>query len=64
VLADLSSIGIEAIAYLLPSSTPPEGWLARVRLVLDRADRPLGLLRLPFASAMRRLVVAAAEPRQ
>jgi hypothetical protein len=43
---------------------PPEGWQARVTPLLDRAERPLGLLRLPFAPALRRLVVAAAEPRR
>jgi hexosaminidase len=63
-LEDLGNIGLEAIAYLVPGSAPPDGWLARVTPALDGADRPLGLLRLPVAPAIRRLAVAAAEPRR
>ena len=58
-LGELGAVGLEAVEYLGRGVAPPEGWLARVTPVLDRADRPLGLLRLPFAPAIRRLVVAA-----
>jgi len=58
-LGELGAAGLEAVEYLGRGAQPPEGWLARVTPVLDRADRPLGLLRLPFAPALRRLVVAA-----
>jgi hexosaminidase len=58
-LGELGAAGLEALAYVGSGVAPPEGWQARVTLVVDRADRPLGLLRLPFAPAMRRLVVAA-----
>ena len=60
VLADLGAAGVDALAFLGGGATPPDGWLAQVTPVLDRADRPLGLLRLPFAPALRRLVTAAA----
>jgi hexosaminidase len=63
-LGELGAAGLEAVEFFGRGAQPPEGWLARVTPVLDRADRPLGLLRLPFAPAMRRLVTAAAEPRQ
>jgi hypothetical protein len=58
-LGELGAAGLEALAYLGGGVAPPEGWQARVTPILDRADRPLGLLRLPFAPALRRLVVAA-----
>lgn len=59
-LAELGSAGLEALTFLGDVAVPPDGWMARVTPILDRADRPLGLLRLPFAPAMRRLVTAAA----
>jgi len=58
-LGELGAAGLEALAFLGDGVAPPEGWQARVTPVLDRAERPLGLLRLPFAPALRRLVVAA-----
>jgi hexosaminidase len=61
VLADLGAAGVDALAFLGDGAGPPDGWMARVTLVLDRADRPLGLLRLPFAPALRRLIVAAGQ---
>jgi hexosaminidase len=61
-LGELGAAGLEALAFLGDGVAPPEGWQARATPVLDRAERPLGLLRLPFAPALRRLVVAAAEP--
>jgi hexosaminidase len=61
VLADLGSAGLEALTFLGDGAAPPDGWLARVTPILDRADRPLGLLRLPFAPALRRLIAAAGQ---
>ena len=61
-LADLGEAGLEALAYLGGGVAPPEGWLARVTPLLERAEQPLGVLRLPFAPAMRRLVAAAGTP--
>jgi hexosaminidase len=58
-LAELGAAGLEALAYLGGSVAPPEGWRERLAPLLDRSERPLGLLRLPFAPALRRLVVAA-----
>jgi len=60
-LGSLGYIGNSALRYLSGGVAPPERWLAaQATPVLDRAERPLGLLRLPFAPAMRRLVAAAA----
>lgn len=61
VLAALGAAGLDALAFLGDGAVPPDGWLARVSPLLDGADRPLGLLRLPFAPALRRLVVAAGQ---
>jgi hexosaminidase len=63
VLAALGSAGYDAVTFLGDGTPPPEGWLARATAVVDLADPPLGLLRLPLAPAMRRLVVAAGQPR-
>jgi hexosaminidase len=62
-LGDLGAVGLEAVEFFGRGVAPPDGWLARVTPALDRAERPLGLLRLPFAPAIRRLVTAAAAPR-
>jgi len=63
VLAALGTAGVDALAFLGDGLQPPDGWLARVTPLLDRADRPLGLLRLPLAPALRRLIVAAGQQR-
>lgn len=63
VLGALGSAGYDAVTFAGDGVAPPEGWLANVTPILDRADRPLGLLRLPFAPAIRRLVNAAGQPR-
>ncbi len=62
VLGALGSAGYDAVTFAGGGVAPPEGWLANVTPILDRADRPLGLLRLPFAPAIRRLVNAAMQP--
>ena len=62
VLAALGAEGVDALAFLGDGAVPPDGSLARVTPTLDRADRPLGLLRLAFAPALRRLIVAVAAP--
>jgi hexosaminidase len=59
ILAALGSAGYDAVTFLGDGVAPPEGWPAHVTPILDRADGPLGLLRLPFAPALRRLVTAA-----
>jgi len=58
-LGELGAAGLEALAYLGNGVAPPEGWREQLAPLLDRSERPLGLLRLPFAPAMRRLLVAA-----
>jgi len=61
VLGALGSAGYDAVTFVGDGVAPPEGWLARVTPILDRADQPLGLLRLPFAPAVRRVVNAASQ---
>jgi hexosaminidase len=61
VLAALGSAGFDAVTFLGDGVQPPDGWPAHTTPVLDLADRPLGLLRLPFAPAMRRLITAAGQ---
>jgi hypothetical protein len=60
VLGALGSAGFDAVTFLGDGVAPPDGWQAHTAPLLDRADRPLGLLRLPFAPALRRLITAAA----
>jgi hexosaminidase len=61
VLAALGSAGFDAVTFLGDGVEPPDGWPAHATPVLDLADRPLGLLRLPFAPAMRRLITTAGQ---
>jgi hexosaminidase len=63
VLGALGSAGYDAVTFVGDGVAPPDGWQAHVAAILDLADRPLGLLRLPFAPAIRRLVTAAAGAR-
>jgi len=61
-LGELGVVGEDALRYLAGGAAPPQGWLERVTPVLDRAELPRGLLRVPIVPAMRRLATAAARP--
>ena len=61
-LGELGVVGEDALRYLAGGAAPPQGWLERVTPVLDRAEGPHGLLRVPIVPAMRRLATAAARP--
>ena len=58
-LADLSSAGQQAVDFLRKGSSPPEDWRQRQELLLERATKPKGLLRIAVLDAMRKLILAA-----
>ncbi len=65
--ADLSSagaIGLEAMAYLSARTAPPAGWAEASLARLDEAAKPKAALELVIVPSVRRLVTAAAAPRQ
>lgn len=65
--ADLSSagaIGLEAMAYLSAGAAPPAGWAEASLARLDEAAKPKAALELVIVPSVRRLVTAAAAPRQ
>ena len=58
-LADLSSAGEEAVAFLKNDVAPPSGWADRQSLLLSRARTPKALLRVAVADAIEQLITAA-----
>ena len=62
LLAALGIVGNEALSYLAHGTTPPSEWTTATAALLDRADAPVGLLRIAVVPAVRRLVDAAVAP--
>jgi len=60
-LADIGTMGLEAMQYLKSRAAPPAGWRAKALARLDDAGKPKGELEFPMLLAVRTLVVAAAE---
>lgn len=60
-LAALSAAGLEALSYLTRGVAAPAEWRAARLAALEEAARPKAALEFPVVTAMRRLVVAAAE---
>jgi len=58
-LADLSSAGEEAVAFLKNDVALPSGWADRQSLLLSRARTPKALLRVAVADAIEQLITAA-----
>ena len=60
-LADLSTTGEEAVAFLKSDTVPPSDWADRQTLLLARAQTAKGLLRVAVAvaDAMEQLITAA-----
>jgi hexosaminidase len=58
-LADLSTAGEEALAFLKNNIAPPSDWTDRQTLLLLRARTSKGLLRVAVADAMEQLITAA-----
>jgi hexosaminidase len=60
-LADVGTVGLEALQYLEGRATPPAGWREKALARLDEAGRPKAEVEFPMLVAVRTLVVAAAE---
>jgi hexosaminidase len=55
-LAELGTMGLEALSYLSSGVKPPRGWVADKRVILDEAGKPVALTRFTVLKAMRDLV--------
>ncbi|MGI9069360.1 MAG: beta-N-acetylhexosaminidase [Pyrinomonadaceae bacterium] len=62
-LADVAAAGLEAIAYLSTGEAATTQWRDAQLAKLDEAAKPKAALELVVISSVRKLVVAAAEPR-
>jgi hexosaminidase len=58
-LAQMGSMGLQAIGYLEASKTPPPGWEAAQVAVLKQAAEPVDLTRFDIIKPMQMLVEAA-----
>ena len=58
-LADLGTVGLDALAVLSLNATPLDAWRDERVAILDRAARPKAALELPFVPMMRELVFGA-----
>ena len=63
-LAQMSAIGQDAIDCLARGIVPDAAWRDARLATLAQAARPKAALEFPFMSAMRELVIAAAEQAQ
>lgn len=55
-LAEMGTMGLEALSYLSSGVAAPAGWKAQKLAILDEADKPLALTRFTVLKAMRDLV--------
>jgi hypothetical protein len=60
-LAELGTVGLEALSYLSRNVTPPAEWRDARLAALDAAAKPKAALEFPAVPAVRRLVIAAFE---
>jgi hexosaminidase len=60
-LAALGAAGLEALSYLARGVAPPAEWRDARLAVVAEAAKPKAALEFPVVTAVRRLVVAAAE---
>jgi hexosaminidase len=61
LIARLGAVGNEAISFLARGEAPSAEWKAGALQLLERADAPVGLLRVAVAPAIRKLVFAATD---
>lgn len=61
LIAQLGAIGNQALSYLARGEAPSEEWRTGALRLLQRADSPVGLLRIAVAPAIGKLVSAAAD---
>lgn len=62
-LSDVATAGLEAIAYLSTGETASAQWRDAQLSKLDEAAKPKAALELVVVPSVRKLVIAAAEPR-
>ena len=55
-LADLGTLGTEAVAYLSSGTAAPAGWKVQKRSILDDAERPIAMTQFTVLKALRDLV--------
>ena len=55
-LAEMGTMGLEALSYLSSGVPAPPGWKAHKLAILDEAQRPIALTRFTVLPAMRALV--------
>jgi hexosaminidase len=55
-LAELGTMGLEALSYSSSGVPAPLGWKARKLAILDEAEKPVALTRFTVVKAMRDLV--------
>jgi hexosaminidase len=60
-LAELGSLGLEAMSYLSAGTAAPAGWKERKISVLDRAEQPDALVRFTVLKPLRDLVNSVQE---
>jgi hexosaminidase len=63
-LADVGTAGLEAIAYLSTGEAASAQWREAQLSKLDEAAKPKAALELVVVPSVRKLVIAAAQPRQ
>lgn len=63
-LADVAAAGLEAIAYLSTGNSATAQWRDAQLAKLDEAAKPKAALELVVIPSVRKLVIAAAEPRK
>ncbi len=60
-LSEMGSLGLEALSYLSAGVTPTEAWRTSKLAWLQEAAKPKAALEFPMMTAVKELVIAAAE---
>jgi hexosaminidase len=60
-LSEIGHIGLEALSYLSSGIVPSEAWRSDKLALLDQAAKPKAALEFPVITAIKELVIAAAE---
>ena len=62
-LGELGAVGMQALGFLDARTAPPAEWAQHAGDLLDRAAKGDALVRFTFLPSMRKLVLAASQPR-
>lgn len=60
-MADLGTVGLEALSYLSARVAPPSGWREARLATIEQAAKPKAAVEFAVLPSIRKLVVAAAE---